>query len=88
MDRKDVLKYLRRSAGILPVAAMVAFPPSARAQWDEEDNTIYKVVYNDDDQHSIVPANQELAEGWYDTGMVGTKAECEAYLEEELRRIL
>jgi MbtH protein len=51
--------------------------------WEEwEDNTIYKVVVNHEEQYSIWPADRENALGWNDAGKQGTKAECLAYIEE------
>jgi len=47
-----------------------------------EDNTIYKVVVNHEEQYSIWPADRENPLGWNDVGKSGTKAECLAYIEE------
>ena len=41
-----------------------------------EDNTIYKVVVNHEEQYSIWPAGRENALGWRDEGTTGTKQEC------------
>ena len=49
---------------------------------DEEDNRIYKVVVNSEDQYSIWPADRENALGWRDVGKTGTKAEVLAYIKE------
>ncbi len=49
---------------------------------ETEDNTIYKVVVNHEEQYSIWPAERENALGWSDAGKSGTKAECLAYVEE------
>ena len=49
---------------------------------ESEDNTIYKVVVNHEEQYSIWPADRENALGWSDAGKQGTKAECLAYIEE------
>ena len=49
---------------------------------DREDNTIYKVVVNHEEQYSIWPADRENALGWNDAGKSGTKSECLAYIEE------
>lgn len=52
-------------------------------QHDErEDNTVYKVVMNDEEQYSIWPADRENARGWRDAGKSGPKAECLAHIEE------
>lgn len=47
-----------------------------------EDNTIYKVVLNHEEQYSIWPADRENALGWLDAGKSGTKEECLAYIKE------
>ena len=49
---------------------------------DEEDNTIYKVVMNHEEQYSIWPADRENALGWTDVGKSGTRAECLEYIKE------
>jgi len=49
---------------------------------EKEDNTIYKVVVNHEEQYSIWPADRENPLGWRDAGKSGTKAECLAYIKE------
>ena len=49
---------------------------------DSEDNTLYKVVINHEEQYSIWPANRENPLGWRDAGKSGNKAECLAYIKE------
>ena len=49
---------------------------------ETEDNTIYKVVLNHEEQYSIWPADRENALGWNDAGKTGTKEECLAYIKE------
>ena len=48
----------------------------------EEDERIYKVVVNGEDQYSIWPADRENPLGWNDVGKTGTKAECLAYIKD------
>jgi MbtH protein len=48
---------------------------------DEEDDTIYEVVINHEEQYSIWPAHRENAPGWRDAGPSGSKAECLAHIE-------
>ena len=50
--------------------------------WDEEDQTLYKVVVNHEEQYSIWPADRENPLGWSDVGKSGPKQECLAYIEE------
>jgi MbtH protein len=52
------------------------------SQDEREDNTIYKVVVNHEEQYSIWPADRENALGWNDAGKSGPKAECLAYIKE------
>ncbi|CAM2066900.1 MbtH family NRPS accessory protein [Sulfidibacter corallicola] len=47
-----------------------------------EDNTIYKVVVNHEEQYSIWPADRELPLGWNEGGKEGPKQECLDYIEE------
>ncbi len=49
---------------------------------EKEDNTIYKVVVNHEEQYSIWPADRENPLSWNDTGKSGSKAECLAYIKE------
>ncbi|HEY8459708.1 MAG TPA: MbtH family protein [Blastocatellia bacterium] len=49
---------------------------------EREDNTIYKVVLNHEEQYSIWPADRDNPLGWVDAGVTGPKAECLAYIKE------
>ncbi|MCO5190840.1 MAG: MbtH family protein [Anaerolineae bacterium] len=49
--------------------------------WDD-DNTIYTVVINHEEQYSIWPVDRDLPLGWQEAGKTGTKDECLAYIEE------
>lgn len=49
--------------------------------WDDE-NTIFKVVVNHEEQYSIWPADRENALGWKDVGKTGKKQECLDYIKE------
>jgi MbtH protein len=48
----------------------------------EQDNTIYRVVVNHEEQYSIWPSRKEVPVGWTDVGKSGSKAECLAYIKE------
>ncbi len=49
---------------------------------DKEDTMIYKLVLNHEEQYSIWPTNRENPLGWRDTGFIGPKEECLAYIKE------
>ena len=49
---------------------------------DLEDERIYKVVVNHEEQYSIWPVDKENALGWRDAGKSGRKAECLAHIKE------
>lgn len=49
---------------------------------DKEDNTIYKVVVNHEEQYSIWPDYKDIPLGWNAAGKTGPKAECLAYIKE------
>lgn len=49
---------------------------------DEQDDTIYEVVRNDEEQYSIWPAGREVPHGWHTVGRSGGKEECRAYIHE------
>ena len=48
----------------------------------EDDNRIYKVVVNHEEQYSIWPAEKANALGWRDAGKTGIKSDCLAYIKE------
>jgi MbtH protein len=49
---------------------------------ERDDNTIYKVVVNHEEQYSIWPADRTNPLGWNDAGKSGTKQECLDYVKE------
>lgn len=51
-------------------------------QDEQEDQTIYKVVVNHEEQYSIWPRERENPLGWRDAGKDGLKADCLAYIKE------
>ncbi len=48
----------------------------------EEDDRIYKVVVNHEEQYSIWPADREIPLGWNEEGKQGTKRECLDHIQE------
>lgn len=42
----------------------------------------YRVVVNHEEQYSIWPEHKDIPNGWEDTGKLGPKNECLAYIEE------
>lgn len=49
---------------------------------EEEDNRIYRVVVNHEEQYSIWPDYKDIPSGWRDTGKKGARAECLSYIKE------
>jgi MbtH protein len=49
--------------------------------WGDE-NTIFDVVINHEEQYSIWPTYREMPAGWRATGKRGTKADCLAHIDE------
>ena len=49
---------------------------------EKEDNTIYKVVVNHEEQYSLWPIDRENPRGWRDAGKNGSRLECLAYIKE------
>ena len=49
---------------------------------DDDDDRIYQVVINHEEQYSICPADREPPDGWRPVGKTGPKAECLAYVDE------
>jgi MbtH protein len=50
--------------------------------WDEDDQTVYVVVVNHEEQYSIWPDYRPIPDGWRAAGKTGPKAECLAYIDE------
>jgi MbtH protein len=49
---------------------------------EQEDNRIYKVVVNHEEQYSIWLAHKPNPPGWRDAGKSGLKGECLAFVKE------
>jgi MbtH protein len=49
---------------------------------EQDDNPIYKVVVNHEEQYSIWPVERENPAGWQDAGKSGSKQDCLAYIKE------
>ena len=49
---------------------------------DRENQTVYRVVVNQEEQYSIWPADREIPKGWSDVGKSGTKNQCLEYIGE------
>ncbi|QBR71366.1 MbtH family protein [Beijerinckiaceae bacterium] len=50
--------------------------------WEEDENAIYKVVVNHEEQYSIWPDYKELPDGWRAVGKAGPKPDCLSYIKE------
>ena len=46
-----------------------------------DDNRVYQVVVNDEEQYSIWAADRQPPPGWRVVGKEGPKSECLAYIE-------
>lgn len=49
---------------------------------DSEDEKIYKVVVNHEEQYSIWFADREAPLGWQEVGVSGLKSECLAHIKD------
>ena len=49
---------------------------------DEDDDRVYQVVINHEEQYSIWFADREVPKGWKAAGKEGSKRECLDYIEE------
>lgn len=49
---------------------------------DDEDTNTYAVVVNDEEQYSIWLDDREPPDGWRREGVVGSRAECLAHIEQ------
>jgi MbtH protein len=50
--------------------------------FDDDDDVVYKVVVNHEEQYSIWPVDRKNPLGWRDAGKDGKKAECLEYIRE------
>ena len=50
--------------------------------WENDDNQLFKVVLNHEEQYSIWPKERENPLGWNDEGFSGSKQECLSHIEE------
>lgn len=50
--------------------------------WTDDDQTIYTVVVNHEEQYSIWPEYKTIPGGWRAVGKSGPKAECLSYIKE------
>ena len=49
---------------------------------EPQDNTVYAVVMNHEEQYSIWPVGRDIPLGWKEVGKRGTKEECLNYIKE------
>ncbi|MCK9922451.1 MbtH family NRPS accessory protein [Frankia sp. AgPm24] len=49
---------------------------------EQDDDQLYKVVLNDEEQYSIWPADRDLPAGWHTEGTEGKRSECLARIGE------
>jgi MbtH protein len=49
---------------------------------DQEDDAVYQVVVNYEEQYSLWPADKPLPLGWSAAGKTGSKQECLDYIKE------
>jgi MbtH protein len=49
---------------------------------DSQDDRVYAVVINDEEQYSIWPDGSEAPAGWTKTGFTGQKSECLQHVDE------
>lgn len=49
---------------------------------EQDDQTMYQVVMNHEEQYSIWPVGRDCPAGWQPAGPAGRKEECLAFIEE------
>ena len=49
---------------------------------DENEDGVFDVVRNDEEQYSIWTAERDIPAGWYAVGVRGSRTECLDYIEE------
>ncbi len=68
------INWTKSAIALVLLCAVFGF--NAMAQDDREDNRVYIVVVNNEEQYSIWLADKEIPLGWTKTGFKGTKTEC------------
>lgn len=48
----------------------------------DDDDRLYKVVVNHEEQYSVWPADRDNPAGWSDAGRTGPKADCLAHIKD------
>ena len=48
----------------------------------DDEETVFRVVVNPEEQYSIWPAWRPVPDGWRDTGFSGKRKECLAHIDE------
>ncbi|WP_221348564.1 MbtH family protein [Streptomyces beigongshangae] len=48
----------------------------------DDDDRLYKVVVNHEEQYSVWPADRDNPAGWSDAGRTGPKSDCLAHIED------
>jgi MbtH protein len=76
----DTLSFRARPLGAAPATASGPAMLYIDSYRDTEENRVYRVVVNREEQYSIWPADRELPLGWNATGEPGTKEVCLAYI--------
>ncbi|RSN29149.1 MbtH family protein [Amycolatopsis sp. WAC 04169] len=49
---------------------------------EQDDNQVYRVVVNHEEQYSIWPVDRDMPAGWRAEGKEGTRAECLSHIGE------
>ena len=47
-----------------------------------DDNKIYHIVINEEEQYSIWPASKDIPNGWHKAGIQGLKEDCLLHIKE------
>jgi MbtH protein len=64
------------------ISVIGLFEEVAVMAWEEDENLIYTVVVNHEEQYSIWPEYKNIPNGWRAVGKTGLKADCLAYIKE------
>jgi MbtH protein len=48
----------------------------------DDDNRVYVVLINDEEQYSLWPRNKEVPAGWRSVDVSGSREECMKYVDE------
>lgn len=81
--QRHFAKFIKQDLELTGSKPISVFTERKSMSWDEEDDDlIYLVVINHEEQYSIWPEYRDMPNGWKSVGKSGKKSECLAHIDE------